>query len=771
MLKNNLIHSNEHQLSSELYIDLFSKQSYLENEVEIVSNLSLSFKQWLEHVLDRKVDDFLKEINSDDLAERAKQIRLHDKGIVLFRLKKNTGLWLEEHFKKTVVDGVTLVESIVYDRTELIQLKENLESSNQNLQSVLENSPAVFFRCLNNDKQQILFINHAIESITGQKSDYLIDKGREYLLQQVHPADKDRLRGVLHHAQSEMGEYQVEYQIISVNQKMLHVLEQGKFKQHPIKKEISFLDASITDISRTKTVQIQLQESQQELKEAQNIAKIGSWYFCFKSKNIRWSEETYRIFELDLSFDVTMDSVSGCFTREAQVLIGKVWEESIRTQEGWDIELKIHDDHDENKWLRMRGEIEFIEGKPLHARGIFQDISDKKSDEERLILAKETAEKASRSKAEFLSTMSHEIRTPMNAVIGATNLLLDDEPREDQIANLNTLQFSAENLLVLINDILDFSKIEAGKIDFEEIDFSLETLLNSLYQALNIKAQEKELLLELNVANDVPKAVVGDPTRLNQILTNLIGNAIKFTKTGSVSMNVSLLYKKQDKLKLLFEVVDTGIGIDDDKINQIFESFSQENSGINRNFGGTGLGLAITKRLLEMQNTSIQVESVKGKGSTFYFELDLEVSTRNFQRKSETNQIKFEQETLQGYKILLVEDNAINVMIARQFLEKWGMIVDHAENGLYGVEKVVENDFDLVLMDLQMPVMNGYESAMAIRKLEDKEKASIPIFALTASAMLEIQDQVFECGMDNFITKPFNPQELYSKMAKALQKN
>lgn len=405
----------------------------------------------------------------------------------------------------------------------------------------------------------------------------------------------------------------------------------------------------------------------------------------------------------------------------------------------------------------------------VFARWVGATIEREKYEQE-LILAKKQAEEASQAKAQFLSTMSHEIRTPMNAVLGITHILLQDNPRPDQAQSLQILRFSGENLLALINDILDFSKIEAGKIEFEEADFDVRELVNGISQSLRLRAEEKGVSLHVNLDNSIPKIVIGDSTRLSQILTNLVGNAIKFTEKGRVDITLNVENITSDSISLYFAVKDTGIGIPEDRLQEIFDSFSQASAETTRKYGGTGLGLAITKRLLELQNSKINVKSTLSEGSDFYFSLKFKI----FKNASDHNEkvktlfhSKVSFESLAGHKVLLVEDNAVNVIIAQKFLSKWELDVDHVENGKEAISKFKTTHYDLILMDLQMPVMDGYEASKAIRSL-DKE---IPIIALTASVMQEIQDKVENIGMNAFVSKPLNPNELYLQISKYLKNN
>ena len=390
-----------------------------------------------------------------------------------------------------------------------------------------------------------------------------------------------------------------------------------------------------------------------------------------------------------------------------------------------------------------------------------EEIARRKEVEDQLLLAKEEAEQASLAKSEFLSIISHEIRTPLNAVIGMGHLLLKNNPRADQIDNLKVLKTSSDNLLVLINDILDFNKIEAGKLDLEEAAFSVRKLVSDIVNANTNAANERENQIKLTIDEKLPDFFMGDSLRMGQILNNLISNAVKFTHKGFINIKVELKELSPDLAKIKFSIKDSGVGIAKENLKAIFLPFMQESTSITRNYGGTGLGLAITKRILGILKSEIKVESELGKGSTFYFTLELKTANNHTESHNEDGLIDFD---LKNKNILLVEDTLFNVLYATQLLEGWNANVEVAENGKVAIEMLKRGSCDLILMDLQMPVMDGYTATVKIREFNKV----IPIIALTASATSNVREKVMKAGMQDYVTKPFNPDDFFLKLRKYL---
>ncbi|MFO0809132.1 MAG: ATP-binding protein [Gemmataceae bacterium] len=418
------------------------------------------------------------------------------------------------------------------------------------------------------------------------------------------------------------------------------------------------------------------------------------------------------------------------------------------------------------RWHQSTGEaLRRPDGSAYRIVGSHIDVTERRQAEELLRTAKEAAEAASRAKGEFLASMSHEIRTPINGILGMTRLALDTSLDEEQRDYLQTVMTSGEALLTVINDILDFSKVEAGKLELEAIPFALHETIEGTVKTLAVRAREKGLELRLEFGDNLPRNVVGDPGRLRQILLNLLGNSLKFTECGSVTIRVDRSGTVMPGMgtavdRVVFTISDTGIGIPSDKLAAIFEPFAQADSSTTRRYGGTGLGLSISRRLVELMGGTIEVESESGVGSVFTF-------STVFGRPTAKSIVELPAAPTDGtgrsLSVLLAEDNIVNQRLVVRLLEKRGHRVTVAGNGAAAVEEWRGKDFDIILMDVQMPDVDGFEATASIRE-QETEGQRIPIVALTAHALKGDRERCLAAGMDGYLTKPIQPADLYKTL-------
>ncbi len=539
------------------------------------------------------------------------------------------------------------------------------------------------------------------------------------------------------------------------------------------KGELKGASGTLTDITARFIAESRLKQMTSNLTKAQSLTRMGSWEFPVNNpKRGYWSDQMYEILGIP-KFNASNASFSwltGALKEEDKAQLFTEIRRLKRGEETPTLEFQL--ERETETWISLRAERNISENSKEkdYITGTLLDITQRKIFEKELIEAKQLAESALAAKSEFLSNMSHEIRTPMNAIIGLTEILLKNEKAQDDSIkdNLELIEYSADNLLVIINDILDYSKIEANKVNFESISFNLEELLNKLIKTLRVKALSKHLKLTLDIHKDCPTFIKGDPYRLNQILLNLISNALKFTLQGEVRISISIRKRIDNIVELLFAVSDTGIGISAEKQAGIFDSFTQAYTDTTRTFGGTGLGLAISRRLVELQKGALMLESELNKGSTFSFYLPYTLASNDGEAAKKKLNLKLDEASLSGVEILVAEDNKINQLLIKQVVNRWDAIIEIASDGEEVLLKSLDKKFDVILMDLQMPKKNGITAASEIFKNSQNPNRNTPIIALTADVLTETRHIVKNNDFAGYVTKPFKSGELYKAILEAL---
>jgi PAS domain S-box-containing protein len=578
----------------------------------------------------------------------------------------------------------------------------------------------------------------------------------------LHPDDQVVVNNAL--SRKELNSYKMEFRLKAADGSWKWIYSVGRVVERDEQGEPERTIGVHLDITEQKKSEENLRKNEAVLTRSQALAKIGGWEYDIGTKTMYWSDEVYDIHEMDKKENKNWFAESiKCYSDKDRKNIYNSFERAVNKGEPYNLVLKLKTMKGRNRWVRSTGEPIYENGQLIRIAGNLADITRQKKIEDQLIKAREQAEAATKAKGDFLANMSHEIRTPMNAIMGMTHLALDTQLTAKQTDYLTKVYNSATSLLGIINDILDFSKIEAGKMDMEAVDFHLDAVLENVNTLISIKVEEKGLNLNFDTPDEIPRFLIGDSLRLGQIIINLSNNAVKFTEKGSVTIETRLLEKSDTIFKLQFAVKDTGIGLTKEQIGKLFKSFSQADSSTTRKFGGTGLGLTISKNFVEMMNGEIWVESEPCQGSAFIFTAEFGHGDESKVTLS-TNQ-SVDGETLKpirGARILLVEDNEINQQVAKEMLEKAGFLVDIAVDGQKGVEAVEQTEYDIVLMDIQMPVMDGYTATQTIRQIPKFK--DLPILAMSASAMTQDQENAVVAGMNGHVAKPIEPQQLFSAL-------
>ena len=531
----------------------------------------------------------------------------------------------------------------------------------------------------------------------------------------------------------------------------------------------------VRDISDKKKIQTELEASElnrkQQQFQLQSILEHTTSIIYIKDLQGKYLVANKRFLEV---LQVTNEQVIGHddfhFTNQEQAeYFAKLDEEVLKTKKPIEVEQVIEGKDGPINLLLVKFPLFDQDNQVFGISGIATDISERTQYQKELIAARQSAEHAKMLQEQFLANMSHEIRTPMNGIQGMTNLLLETVLDGQQKKYATIIKRSVNNLLVIINDILDFSKIQAGKLSIENIGFDIREVLQSLDSMFAHRLKKKQLELLFQIDSNVPDFLSGDPYRLNQILVNLVGNAIKFTESGRITVGVQVMEQRDNEWLMRFSIKDTGIGIPTEKIGSIFDSFAQAGSDIARKYGGTGLGLSISKQLIELQKGSIWVESKLGEGSEFCFEIPYqEAAAETVTGLMRIHDMDFSK-LLQGKKVLIAEDNYVNQVLIEHVLQNVAVVTTIVSNGKEAIAQLkVKNDFDLILMDLQMPIMDGYKTTAFIRKQLDID---IPIIAMTATAMKGELEKCVEAGMTDYMSKPFEFVDLYKKLCQVMKIN
>ncbi len=511
----------------------------------------------------------------------------------------------------------------------------------------------------------------------------------------------------------------------------------------------------IRDVTDRVEIKNKLLKTQALLNETQRLAQIGGWEYNVHTKQIRWTAEIYRIFGMPQSSDLKVTNIFSYYHPEDQPLIKKAFQRLLDTGEPYDLDLRLDNKNGERIWIKSIGQAEYLEGDIVRAHGYVMDISDQKITEELLINEKDRAQEANRIKEQFLANMSHELRTPLNGLMGMTQLLKMSALTEEQEEFVDLSIQACTAITDVVNEILNYTVMQKKQMKCIEVPFKMKELISEVMELHRIMAVKKQLEIDFTISPQVPEIIMGDRYKLKQLLNNLVGNAVKFTEAGAVHIIVNTESSDhRERIRLSFEVIDTGIGIQDQLIDHIFGRFNQVDGSHTREYGGLGLGLSIVNELSKVMDGEVKVSSVPGQGSNFCFVCEMGIEMM------EEKVVTVEKELLptedQSQHILVVDDDEASRKVTAIYLSKIGMIVDEANNGFEAIEKVKKRDYELILMDLQMPGMDGYDATKMIREITSPELKKVPILAMTALAMPSVQEKCMEVGMNDYLVKPLS---------------
>jgi PAS domain S-box-containing protein len=617
------------------------------------------------------------------------------------------------------------------------------------------------------DPFRVLWVDGAISSISGYRIEDVYRFG--CFLPLVHPDDQQAVSDYL--LSLVPGDCKlIEFRIVTQQQEIRWVSEKSQCEAGQSAGELILLGA-VTDITERKQAENALRKSQELLAQTQQVGHVGSWLLEIGSNRLTWSEETYRIFGLEPDdFSATYEAFLEAVHPEDRATVDAAYTASLRGErDTYEIEHRIT--------RKNSGEVRYVYEKCRHERdasgavirsvGMVQDITDQKSNEVALLAATQATEAANRAKGLFLAKVSHEIRTPMTAIIGFGELLEDAELTAEHEKYLAAINTSSSALSSLIDDVLDLSKVDAGELSVKPKHFNPHSLITQTFHTQEQQIARKNLSSNLIIDKDVPDVLIGDPVRVQQILLNLLGNAIKFTEEGEVDVTVSVAEESSLRVLLDIAVRDTGVGIPADLQEHIFEPFSQALPPDSNNYGGSGLGLTISRSLAALMGGTVSVESREGAGSTFHLLLPLQRESRSSTEESlaECEPLSWSGPSL---NILLAEDNPINSQFIKTVLENMGHAVKLAENGKVALDLLKVNSFDLALVDIQMPVMNGNDVLDVVRELEQLSGEHLTVIALTAYALIGDKERYVKRGFDGYLSKPLKVERLVEELMRVV---
>jgi PAS domain S-box-containing protein len=652
------------------------------------------------------------------------------------------------------------VSAIVRDITQAKATRQALHEANENYRALIHNIPDVTWMIASNN--ELKFLSPNAEKVFGLSLEECYARGASILFDFIHPDESEQVKQQFQLFFDEGATFDVEFRICRNDGecRWIHNRAIQTFEKNGLR----YASGLLTDITQRKTAEESLRESEQRYRLLFERNLAGVFRCSLQGILLEYNDAGARILGYDSGADLVGRPATDIFFDPADKDLSDQKMADHGTASNQEIRVRRKDGS--TAWI-MANTTMVNGASGTEIEGTFVNITLLKQAEEQMRLAKEAAEAASRAKSEFLANMSHEIRTPMNGVIGMIDLALDTDLTPEQRDYLTTVKSSTGALLEIINDILDFSKIEARKLELERVSFSVKDIVRATVKEFSVQAKSKQLSLQCDFSADLPDIAIGDPGRLRQILMNLVGNALKFTNQGEIMVRVIRL---QDGT-LQFSVSDTGIGISAEKQKSIFEAFVQADTSSTRHYGGTGLGLAIVSQLVALMQGRVWLESKPGSGSTFYFTACFGLATAAA-TKDETHP-REESTTAPNRKlhILIADDNLVNLRLARSLLAKQGHSAVAVGSGREALSALEQQNFDLVLMDVQMPDMDGFETTKAIRAQERISKKHLPIVAMTAHAMIGDRERCLIAGMDSYVTKPVDATKLFTAIAEAFHKD